>query len=258
MGWLRRWVPRPGARLRLLCFPCAAGSAVAYRTWAGRLPEHIEVLGVELPGHGDRRGEPLLRSVTDVIDGLLDECCELLRRPVAVHGHSMGALLALEFARGMRRLTGHPPAALLVASCEAPADRGQGGRWVPALANGHARDLLRDLGGIGPQVLSDERMMSELMPVLHADVELMDAYRPGPAAPLRCPVRVYAGTAESGLSPAGLTAWRRENPADFLLSRLPGGHFFLRDNEPLYLARIARDLTGTQQNGAVRWTPSNS
>src|SRR5437762_2438873 len=176
MAWLRRWVPRPGARLRLLCFPCAAGSAAAYRTWAGRLPEHIEVLGVELPGHGDRRGEPLLHSVGDVVEGLIDECGELLRRPVAVHGHSLGALL---------------------------------------------------------------------------DVELMDAYRPGPAAPPRCPVRVYAGTDESGLSADGLAAWRRENPADFLLSRLPGGHFFLRDNEPLYLARIARDLTGTQQNGAV-------
>ena len=60
------WFVRPSKAsrygLRLFCFPFAGGASANYRHWPGRLPPHVEVIAVELPGRGARiKDKPFLR-----------------------------------------------------------------------------------------------------------------------------------------------------------------------------------------------------
>lgn len=275
MAWIQRWQPRPTARLRLLCLPYAGGSALAYQSWAGQLPEDIEVLAAELPGHGSRYGEPWATSMGSVIEALLAELAPLLAAParsLAVYGHSMGALLALELARGIRRQTGRPPLALLVSGSAAPAEPaaagtlGLPGTPDPAepdpagtpdlleLPDSHWRGLLAANGRLAPGVLADDRLMDTALSMLRADLVVLAGYRYRAEEPLGCPVRLYTGISDDTVPEAELAGWQRECPRDFRLSKLPGGHFFIRECEPLYLARLAADLAEirTAINGVRR------
>ena len=52
--WITCARPRPAARVRLFCVPYAGGGTGAFRTWADRLPDFVEVLGIQPPGRESR------------------------------------------------------------------------------------------------------------------------------------------------------------------------------------------------------------
>lgn len=239
---LQRWLPRRGARLRLLCLPPAGGSAALYRSWADRLPADVELYAVEPPGHGSRYGEPYVTSMAELAAQVATAATELARRPLALFGHSMGALLALEVGRLIRDATGRPPAALLVASIDAPEPSAADPPDLAALPDDYWRPRMVELGALDPRTTGDPALMEMAMSMFRADLVVMSGYRHQRAQPLRCPVRVYAGTADRTVTGPGLARWRREGPADFQVSRLPGGHMFFRDDPTLLLARLQSDL----------------
>ena len=94
----------PGGALAI-----AIHGAVANRkTWlplVSRLPAGIELWCADLPGHGDRRGEPFsLARALDAIDALVAEAGS---RRAIVAGDSLGGYLALAAAaRGNPRIAG--------------------------------------------------------------------------------------------------------------------------------------------------------
>ena len=106
--WIRGFHPGADGAPRLVCFPHAGGSATFYFPLSRALAPSMEVLAVQYPGRQDRRAEPCI----DSIDGLADEIVDALRpltdRPMALFGHSMGAVLAYETARSWEAL-GHAP-----------------------------------------------------------------------------------------------------------------------------------------------------
>lgn len=255
MTWLQAWSPRPGARLRLLCLPCAGGSASAYRSWVVRLPHHVEVLAAELPGHGRRSSEPALTSMDEVVAGLAEELGRLPARRLVIFGHSMGALIGLELARAVRRRTGQPPAALLVSSSDSPL-AGTVPDWIATAeltlpSSQYWQRVIAELGGISDDMGNDQALMDLLLTALRGDLKLLTDYRHEPQPALGCAVRVYAGASDTMVTEAGLAAWRGESPHDFALSRLPGGHFFLQECAPLFLARLGDDLNRLQEFAAM-------
>lgn len=241
-GWLHVWHPRPGARVRMVCLPPAGSSAAFYRPWAALLPPYVELAAVELPGHGGRYGEPFATSFDEIRDGVTAALDELPDRPTAVYGHSMGSVPALHTARALARRGGPSPVALVVSSRDAPSVAAPERDDLP---DDQLVELLLRLGGMAEQALADRPLMDAVLPVLRADLTLLAGYRYAGGPPLDCPVRVYAGTGDTATTPIGLAAWRRENPRDFRLHRMPGGHFFFRGRERPYLARLAADLTRT-------------
>lgn len=247
---LQRWSPRPAAPLRLVCLPCAGGSAMFYQRWARRLPGQVELIAAELPGHGRLHREQPVTTMAGLVDRLLAELAPL-KGPLAVYGHSMGALVGLELARAIRRRDGCGPAALLVSSSDSPAAGTDGWREVP---DEGWEDVVRRLGGADAATLADPHLMELLVSALKSDLVLLDGYAYQADRPLDCPVRVYAGTSDDSVTPAGLAAWRAENPRDFELARLPGGHFFIRESEQMFLARLSHDLSAIRitANGAAR------
>ncbi|WP_416973979.1 thioesterase II family protein [Streptomyces sp. 4F14] len=245
-GPLRVWCLRPAARIRLLCLPPAGGSAAFYRPWAALLPPYAELAAVEPPGHGTRYGEPFAASLDEVHDEVTAALGGLPERPTAVYGHSMGSVSALEIARTLTR-DGRPPIALVVSSWDAPTATAV---QRDDLKGDELVDVLRRLGGMDEQALADRPLMEAVLPVLRSDLTLLAGYRYGAGRPLECPVRVYAGAADTSTTPAGLASWRRENPQDFRLHRLPGGHFFFRGRERPYLARLTAEFTQAPSDAA--------
>ncbi|MBT2458012.1 AMP-binding protein [Streptomyces sp. ISL-86] len=97
-AWLRCFDRRPTAAVRVVCFPHAGGSAPYFRDWHTDLPPEVEVHAVQYPGRGDRLRDPLVDDARRMADLAMEALAPLLDRPVALFGHSLGAILAYEVA----------------------------------------------------------------------------------------------------------------------------------------------------------------
>src|SRR5690606_41003133 len=121
-SWLRRFQPRPGARIRLVCLPHAGGGANAYRSWAALLPPGVDLVCVQYPGREDRLAEAPVDDMAAAVGAIARELAPLLDRPYALFGHSMGSAVGYELARRLRDEGRPEPERLFASGRRAPAD----------------------------------------------------------------------------------------------------------------------------------------
>jgi medium-chain acyl-[acyl-carrier-protein] hydrolase len=235
--------PNPAARVRFACLPFAGGGASAYRIWSDQLPLSIEVCAVQPPGRETRFRDPLLTRLRPYVTGLSDALELLPELPLALFGHSMGALVAFEVAREIRR-RGRPKPAHLFVSGRAAPDVTPRAKPMHTLSDADFRAELRNLQGTSPAILDNDELMQVLLPVLRADFAAHETYRFAEEPPLDCPIFAAAGAEDSLAPPAYLEGWRRHTRATFESKVFPGNHFFLMTHRRELLAHIGRTLEG--------------
>src|SRR5580765_133219 len=101
-------------RLRLFALPFAGGGASTFRQWPEGLPADIECCAVQLPGRETRYKEPGFVRMANLVAALAESLAPEFDRPFALFGHSMGALVAFELARELRRRRMRLPDVLFV------------------------------------------------------------------------------------------------------------------------------------------------
>ncbi|OKJ72324.1 thioesterase II family protein [Streptomyces sp. CB02460] len=237
--WIRRFHPAPHAPVRLLCFPHAGGTASAQHALSAAVSGALDPLVVQYPGRHDRFGEPPVERAEEIVEAVLGELPpDPADRPLALFGHSMGALMAFESARVLQGM-GRPPAVLFVS--------GRGGpslplpaRWSEELSDDELLAEMRLLAGTDEELLADPMLMELALPPLRADYRLLGRYAYAPGPPLSCPVVALGGDADPRVPVAELAAWERETAAGLTTHVLPGGHFYLDAGLP----EVVRVVTG--------------
>ncbi|MGH2386887.1 MAG: thioesterase II family protein [Chloroflexota bacterium] len=245
--WLTYAKPKPGARLRLYCFPYAGGSASVYRTWPEALPPSIEVCPVELPGHGTRFLEPLHTAVGPLARQIAAALAPGMDGEFALFGHSMGALIAFELAHMLRNDYGLSPMHLIVSAHRAP-QISDPDPPISTLTEPEFWAKLRELNGTSSDVLEHAELLSAVQPLLRADFTLCDTYRYAPRPPLECPISAYGGLQDPEAGHDDLRAWREQTSAAFRLRMFEGDHFFPRTSFPILRDTLVDDLLRTHSS----------
>lgn len=224
---IRSLRPQPGAR-RLYCFPCAGAGASMYRPWADALAAYdIEVVGVQPPGREERLAEPPFTDVHPLADALVDALPAWLDRPYAFFGHSLGALVAFEVAKRLPLRGLPPPQALFVSARRAP-QLPLSQRPMHAMPRELFIEELRILGGTPRAVLEERELMAMFEPMLRADLEMTETYRPAEAGRVPLPIVALAGADDPRVYVPEVEAWGAATTAGFELHVLGGGHFFIQ------------------------------
>jgi len=233
--------PRHAAAVRLFCFPYAGGGAAIYRAWPDGLPSTIEVCAVALPGRGGRLGEAPFRDLSALVETLSDALLPGLDRPFAFFGHSMGALVAFELARLLRRQHRPNPAHLFVSGRAAPQLR-RASSTIHHLPREGFLEGLRLLNGTPPEVLGNAELLDVALPALHADFTACAEYVYAPDAPLACPISAFGGEEDPEVAEEDVGEWRDQTVRAFSMRIFSGDHFFLRSAEREVLAAVAVPL----------------
>lgn len=233
---------RGAAEIRLFCFPYAGAGAAAFRTWQRWFPPEIEIRGIDLPGRASRWAEPPLNAMAALVAVLAGDLAPLLDVPFAFFGHSMGALVAFELARHLRRRGRPLPFHLIVSAARAPQ--------IPdpepplsMLPDGALLAHLIRLNGFPAEILRNPEFLKLMLPVFRADITLCDAYRPAADAPLECPISAFGGLQDNRVPGAHLAAWKAHTQAAFRLRFFPGDHFYLSGIPDQVSAAVVRELS---------------
>jgi len=186
---------------------------------------HVELLAVQYPGRQDRLRDRFIVDIRRLAAEIYSALAAFSDRPLAIFGHSMGALvgyeLALRFEREAdERLLGFVPSGL-----RAPSSR-------PVAADATTDEQLLEnvarLGGTDAAVISNPDVLALVLPALRADSQAVALYRHQPSPPLRCPTLVCVGDEDPLTTVADAEAWRNLVDDHFAIRRFEGGHFYLQ------------------------------
>ncbi|GIJ29210.1 thioesterase [Micromonospora qiuiae] len=238
--WIRRYRAAPDAAVQLVCLPHAGGTASYYQPMAKSLFPEVEVLAVQYPGRQDRFNEPCIRDFAALTEGAFAAVHSALDdRPVALFGHSMGALLAFGLAKRLEA-NGIEPITLFPSAMR-PAGRPHD---LPHLASDD--DLIAEiatLDGTEERLLDNEDMRTVFLPALRADYTALSTYRLDDIG-VACPVVSLAGDKDDHVPAEDVATWAKHTTGPFDLHVFPGGHFYLNRQWNDVAAMLKQQVAG--------------
>ncbi|MFX0575423.1 thioesterase II family protein [Nocardia nepalensis] len=237
--WLQRLRPHPRPLARMICFAHAGGSASSFATLARAIDGPFEVLAVQSPGRQDRRREPCMETVAELAAGVLPAVLERTDLPIALFGHSLGAVVAFEVGR-LLEAEGVVPQHIFASARRAPSTvRAES---VHLRSDAGILTELRLLGGPGIELLDDPEIAAAFLPAIRSDYRAVETYRCSPGAQVRCPVTALVGNRDPRVSRAEAEAWQSHTSGACELRVFQGGHFYLWDRVGEVAAVIQREL----------------
>ena len=239
-GWWPFGVPPAGALGRLFCFPYAGAGASAYATWHRHAPPGLAVVPAQLPGREHRLKESAEPNLHRLVDKLAPAIEPFTGERYALFGHSMGALIAFELARALRRRGCPLPDAVFVSGRGAPGVP-IARRQIHMLSDRQFIDEIRSLSGTPDAILEHPEFTSLFLPALRADFALVETYSATDEPPLASPISAFGGVDDT-IPREALEAWRLHTTARFQLRMLPGGHFVVASARTAILQAVADDL----------------
>ncbi len=238
-GALIRLRPVPHSRFRLFVLHHAGGSHLGYRGWVRHFPSDWEICLLEAPGRVHSTSEEPIRDAAALAERMHEVIRPELDRPFGLFGHSMGALIAYELTR---RLTDTPPV-WLGASAWSPARGPERAEPRHLVSADRLRDAIVGMGGTPRRALEDPDLWSHVEPLIRADLELVDTWKPDPQAPpLGVPLSVFGGAEDRGMTPERLAGWADHVEGGFAHHTLPGDHFYFTGRTADLVARIVKDV----------------
>ena len=245
---------RPAAASRIICVPHAGGAASAFRHWPPLVAPDREVLGVQLPGRESRLFERPLTSMPELVTSLADEIEAWLDRPYALFGHSMGALIAFELARAIRRRGLPPPTYLFASACAAP-HRTSARRDLSQLSDSDLVAEIERLRTGADAAMQHAEFLDLLLPALRADCALCATYKWQREAPLDCPIAAFGGQRDAAFTRPDLEAWSCHTTGRFDARVYPGDHFYCDGRNAATLRSLVRALESRLARGADTAAP---
>lgn len=229
--------------VRLFCFPYSGAGASVFYKWADVLPSTVSVYPVQLPGRETRIAEPPYTRLGPLITAAANALLPHLGQSFAFFGHSMGALVAFELARHLRKHYSLAPLHIFVS-----------GFGAPHLPSPHSPihhlptpdfvERVRRLKGTPEAVFQQRELWDLFLPILRSDFAVCETYEYHEDEPLPCPISAFGGLEDSDVPRDRLEAWRRHTERQFKLRMFPGDHFYLNTTRLTLLRAVAAELIG--------------
>jgi surfactin synthase thioesterase subunit len=211
-------------RRRVIALPHAGGWPSAFRGWQQAVPSDVELIVAQLPGRGLRIGEPPLRRVEPIVEGLCDAVAALDPLPYAIVGHSFGSVVAYELTKALERKA--LPPRLLVVSARQPPCFPSEPPFAHRRTDAELIEHLLDIGGISPELVTRTDLVAPALAAIRADLEAMETYQ-RPLTTTAVPILALGSHDDPVVVAERLHLWSLETTGTFSRVMFRGGHFFI-------------------------------
>lgn len=230
---------------RVVCFPFAGSSPYIFAGWPSRFGPDVEVVALQTPARALRLQEAPYSRLEEIIAEATNAFDQISDIPFVFYGHSLGAAIAFELTRALRRKGKPEPSHLFVGAARPP-------HFAPLQPTIHRLPQEEFLdavqaryGGVPEAVAREPELMSIFLPALLADFSVYENYEMVPELPLHCPITAFCGSQDTLVTPHAMEEWQCHTGANFHLEILAGDHFFLGPHIDALTARIRNVLKNT-------------
>lgn len=229
---------------RIFVFPYSGSGTSGFYQWAQTFRESgIDFMAIQLPGRENRLKEKPIADLSMLLEKLLPAITALLDKPFVFFGHSLGALIAFELCRALRRQGLPLPQHLFVSAFRSP-ELSNPNKKLHHLATPEFIAGIREYGGTSEQVLVNREMMDLFLPMFRADFSLHETYQYRHESALACPITALMGTEDPFVRPEYMLNWRNQTHANFQQIQYPGKHFFLHEHMASICQRLQQAVMG--------------
>lgn len=172
-----------------------------------------------------------------LVEALAEAMLPYLDMPFILFGHSLGARVAFEVARALRKSWGIEPHHLIVAASRGPHTPEP--RPLHHLPDKALITELKRFSRTPQAVLTNPELTGLFLPMLRADFTVDETYRLRESSPLHCPITAFGGRSDPETTRDELITWSRYTSSCFTLKMVDGDHFFILKNKENLLSKIA-------------------
>ena len=219
-------------------FPHAGAAAASYRKLASALAAGGDIYIVQYPRRAERLREPAPDTVHHLALGLFEAGPWSGVAPLRLFGHSMGAVVAFEFAR-IAESRDAAVERLWVSAGPAPCTVA-GMPELPTSDDGLLADIA-DLDGTDPDLLADEEFAEMITTAVRADYHAINRYRCAPSVRIRADICVLGARDDHRVDAQALRLWANHTAGTFELFLYDGGHFYLNEHIDAVAAQVNAD-----------------
>lgn len=223
----------------IVVFPHAGAAATSYRRLATAMAAGGDTFVVQYPRRAERLHHPAPETIHDLARGLFEAGPWHRVAPLRLFGHSMGAVVAFEFARIAER-SGIAVHKLWVSAGPPPSTVSD----LPDLPT-NTSDLLADvadMGGTDPRLLADEDFAELLATATRCDYQALNRYDCSDDARIRADIHALGGRHDRRVDAESLRRWADHTQGSFTLSLFDGGHFYINEHANTVPRRVITDM----------------
>jgi medium-chain acyl-[acyl-carrier-protein] hydrolase len=185
--------------------------------------------------------EPACSRIEPLIEMLSEELNPFFDLPYVFLGYSMGALIAFELARSLRKSSFPGPSHLFLAARRGP--RLPDSSPTAGLTDQEFVKQVESMGGVPGEILQLTEVLELMLPTLRADFSLCESYVYSPGRLLDCPLSVFGGKDDAKATYRALAAWAAETTSSCTVKLFDGDHFFIHHRQDALLETILEKLS---------------
>lgn len=222
----------------LVCCHYGGGSATAFRGWEKDLPDGVLLIGIQLPGRESRFSETHISSLSLIVEQLSSALLPFINIPYILFGHSIGGLICFELARALRKVSLPLPKCLIISATNAP-QKLMVREHISDKSDEEFINCLRLYNGLPDELVVDQQMMSIFIPMLRADLQILETYQYEEKMPLNCKLVVLGGLNDPNVPLEDIAAWCIHTNFSCNIRLFPGNHFFIKSHKKEVLAYLS-------------------
>ncbi|WP_143306475.1 type I polyketide synthase [Chitinophaga vietnamensis] len=225
-SWYTIPIPVPSASYRIFCFHDAGGSSNLFFPLAEFVDKDTELVCIDLPGRANSPHKKIYEHINDLITDMLPVMAPLFDKPFLFIGHSMGALVAFELTRALRRNNMPQPIKLITSSMPAVSRY----RMPDAYTALDEMELAKLFPYLDKSRMLDDDSRQMFLEVLSNDLRLMKTYQYTNDDPLDIDIIAIYGLMDDRVNEENAAPWSEETTKSFRLVSRPGGHQLTDEN----------------------------
>jgi len=214
----------PQCKYRLFCLPYAGSGASLYAQWSKYVDEEIEICSIQLPGRENRRNESLCMDYQKIVSEICDSIADLLDKPFAIFGYSMGGILAYELTLQIYQRFRKKPQKLFMSASSIFRDKKP--HEISEMNEHELIQYMEKSGGVPSAVLHDTAFRKEYFPIIRNDYALIEHYH-FDYKKVPCDIVAFASKEDTEVRYENIRLLRFFTKS-FDLYQMHGSHFFIR------------------------------